>query len=218
MLITVVLCSTLLAGPAYFGDGNVTIELQPGVNLISIPVSLLEVAPEAVLGSLGNRLLGCYAYECDEFEGWWLSYCPRCPSFLNTLEGIRPGQAIVVIVDGPETLEVHGEPIDSIQIQINPGWNFVGYNGLAPHPPELVFEEVTGDIQFVWTYGFGKWLSYIPGVPPGLGSIELMEPGHGYWILALNAASGSLTESSTMVYAAERIWWWMTSGHHLPSP
>jgi len=188
MLIAVVLCSTLLAGPAYFGNGNVTIELQPGMNLISIPISLLEVAPEAVLGSLGNRLRGCYAYECDEFEGWWLSYCPRCPPFLNTLEGIRPGQAIVVIVDGPETLKVRGEPIDSIQIQISPGWNFVGYNGLAPHPPELVFEEVTGDIQIVWTYDLGEWLSYIPGVPPFPGSIELMEPGRGYWILALNAA------------------------------
>lgn len=185
-LLTTLMCSRAAAGPARFGDGNVAIQLEAGTNLIAIPVTPTETSAAVVLGPLGGNLTGAHTLVLDEPDPGWLSYSPQVPLFLNTLDLIEAGQALALYVNEPATLEIGGEPIDSLEVQVEPGWNLIGYSGVSSRLAEEVFAQagVSANIESVWTLVSGQWLSYVPGEPDSLD----MDPGRGYWILATEAA------------------------------
>lgn len=173
--------SLALAGPAEYQTGSVTIQLNTGLNLVSVSVATADTDVASFFGPLGSALREASAY--DAATRTWQTYAPSAPSFLNTLSSVAPGQALALLMDAPAILEISGEPLDSLELQTEPGWNLIGDNGLAPRAPETVFDGVADGLSGVFRFDAGDWTSFVPGVPPGPDPITDIDPGVGYWVI-----------------------------------
>ncbi|MBI2913627.1 MAG: hypothetical protein HYY03_06875 [Chloroflexi bacterium] len=181
------------------GQQTADISLQPGWNLVSLPLVPTDPAPAAVLTSIAGKFNSAWAYQTASSQAGaaaaaaaWLSYDPSVPPFLNTLAAIDVSMGFWLNMKEAATLSLSGSEPTGANISISPGWNFIGYPAGEAKP----IADVMGSLAYnsVWAYQPGQassWQSYDPNVPPFLNTLQQFEPGRGY---ALNAsAAGALT-------------------------
>ena len=86
---------------------------------------------------------------------------------------------------GDDVLSISGALPETV-LQLEAGWNLVGYNLLVSQPISDALSPVSGDYSIVWTYDASDsadpWKKYDPSVPFGNDLME-MGPGKGYWIM-----------------------------------
>ncbi len=170
--------------------------LQPGWNLISLPLIPSGSSPAAVLASIAGKYNSAWAYDPGQTAHPWLSYDPTVPPFLNTLTAIDERMGLWLNMKEPATLTVAGTEPGTTQIGISAGWNFIGYPSGQSRPVGQVLWGVS--YTSVWAYdaaaGAGDpWQSYDPDVPPFLNTLQQFSPGWGY---ALNAAGPGVVSIS----------------------
>jgi hypothetical protein len=158
-----------------------TLFLQRGWNLISLDVAPLDARVESVFAPVRGILELALGFDC---AGGALSFYPDLPADLNTLRRLDAWHGYWVKVNADTHLVVAGlEPPSNTPIQLCGGYNLVGYlpNG-ALSVPNALFSLGSG-VQTV--LGFDPFLgalSYYPDLPPGLNSLQQLEPRRGYWI------------------------------------
>ncbi len=135
---------------------EISVILREGWNLISIPLILDDNSVDNVFADISYSFL--FSYDSE-----W-----KVPTEINYTIGYW------IDADNDDILTVKGlEPVDTI-INLNDGWNLVGYPYLEEKDVSELFEN-----NIVYSYN-GSWSSYIPGRT--FNSLQILKAGLGYWV------------------------------------
>ena len=164
------------------------VSVKQSWNLISFPLEPLDPEPSAVLASIEGKYNSIWAYEP---ETGWSMYAPGAPGDLDELVA---GKGYWLEMYESETLILAGTVPDSTDIFLKGGkWTLAGYSSLSPRTPESCMSGVADKINSVWEYSPDTgWSVYVPG---GVGNLDLMKPGYGYWIKANADCNWNVNES-----------------------
>jgi hypothetical protein len=177
-------------------------------NLISVPFTLFNDAPEVVFKDINNSISAVWAYD----NGVWYTWVPGVG---GTLTEIKPGWGYWILAKDYGCIEIAGSLFSPLEVppsrDLQSGWNLIGYYGNTMILDDHVFESVDGGKcripgkpvycalnSLVDTQeGFPRWSSlwnYFNTGGDHAGWIGLdacisrrwapdeMEPGKGYWI------------------------------------
>lgn len=187
--------------------GGMVLPLRAGWNLVSLPYQLESDDPALALASIGGLFSVVLGYD----QGG-LSYYPNLPPSMNTLQHLDPARGYWIKMALPGTLVINGERLaDDHPIALLPGWNLLGYLPRGPRPVASALAPIDGKYSVVLGYDNGA-LSYYPGLPPEMNSLQELNIHHGYWVRMTEGAS--LTFPSAQATATP--WPTATSSFGLP--
>lgn len=156
---------------------SVSISLQAGWNMFSVPLTPPSTAVTAVLAPIAGSYKAVWAYS----RGSWQCYDPINPG-LSDLERIEPGRGYWINMKTSKRLTVSGAAVDAT-IRLYKGWNLVGYNAAHPQSVETGLQDFDCDFLSIWSFKSGSWRVYDPERPdPPFSDLTEFTPGGGYWI------------------------------------
>jgi hypothetical protein len=165
-------------------EEKVSISLAAGWNLISIPVQPTNTVVESVLSSIRGKYSAVYSYDGSNYQ----SYIPGSEANISKLES---GRGYWIYADSAVTLEVKGHAA-SKSIQLNSGWNLVGYSALQPSAVGQALASINS--KYLAVYGFDPTKnSYKSYIAEGAGDLTQLEVGKGYWLYLTQAATWTLS-------------------------
>jgi len=179
---------------------SVSISLSPGLNLISLPLEALNSSVSAWTEQLSPCLLQVLAYarNAEGFETW-LYYDPSQLD-QSTLSSVEPGKGYWVEMACPGEMSVLGNRITS-PITLIPGLNLVSYNSLTPLPVSQALASIANKYTLVWGYKDDQWTYYDPADETG-STLQVLTPGTGYWIEAIEETPWILPRVMTISLSA----------------
>lgn len=140
-----------------------SIALNKGWNLISIPVELENKSVKDVFKNVEYSHLLAYTnnkwYKLDN------------NSFINETMGYWINSS------KNQVLAIEGNKFNNPKINLNNGWNLIGYPYLEQKEISSLFNNVT-----VFAYNSSKWSSYDSNRPTYLNTLNKFSQGYGYWI------------------------------------
>jgi len=183
----------------FWVGASISITLQPGWNLISIPLHPMNPTPQAVLASLGSDYDIVYAWNAPTQS--WLTFDRNAPPFINTLTSIDGtlGYWIHITSSSPVQLNVLGSTPSTTNIPLSTGWNLVGYPASAAGllPNVLSDHGVGGNFSLVYAYHAyeigNEWKIFDLSAPPFFNTLPSLTPGWGYWILVTSGSVWQVT-------------------------
>lgn len=168
-----------------------TKELYPGWNLISIPLVLENNSINNIFESVN------YSYLFSYNSGWSI------PTEINNALGYW------VKSSNDDTLTVEGLELTNSLINLNNGWNLVGYPSLN----EISINESKLRGYTIFTYTNNSWLSYISNRK--FNSLKTLKPGYGYWVYAYSTIN--TTQDTYKFYiknsSGSNVAWFGNSGN-----
>ena len=155
---------------SFGGSIGQTIAFRKGWNLISFSLIADDMSPSKLFNPIKNSV--------NTIKDITSVYNPSIPEFLNTLKRITLGSGYWVNMKDDRILSLNGSMPKEITINLNEGWNLVGFPDVKENPPSQVFKSILNDLITV------KSVSsvYNPGVPDFLNTLKLIQPGSGYWV------------------------------------
>lgn len=162
------------------------IYLEPGWNMISLPLNQTETDLGKVLKSIDGDYDKVWWYNLlDKNDHWKLNNTGKTAIGLNDLTDLNRFMGIWIYITNPggATLYVNGTAPEIgyvNQITIYAGWNFVGYPSLIERVPSFNLPAGVDMVQYYNAFS-GQWESWDPG-SYSLDNLGLMKPGHGLWI------------------------------------
>ena len=150
------------------------IQLHEGWNLISVPHVQVDTSISEVLRDIDGKW--DYIQWYDAGSGEWKSYTTFWPESLNDLHDINNTMAFWINITEPNVnLTVRGHISTYTEIQLQAGWNLVGY---STQNTETVANSL-------WGTGADKVEAFDPAEPyriKEVGPTYIMKPGEGYWV------------------------------------
>jgi RHS repeat-associated protein len=190
--------------PATTGPGSAlqatSIPLSANWNLISIPEEPADTDPAVVLASIAGQYTIVYAYDGCDVADPWKQYDPADPvsSDLTVIDHVI---GFWIEMTSPATLDVDGTIHSSTDIPLCEGWNLVGYPLNQALPVAGALSSIEGKYSRVYTSdptdAVDPWQLYDPSVPDWVNDLQIMEPGRGYWILATEDVTLTLSQDTT---------------------
>ena len=113
------------------------------------------------------------------YNGTWYYWSSLLPPELCTLTELHAGMAVYVWYDGeePVTIRLWGLWVN-ITYRLAPGWNMIAVADYMD-PAQLL-----PDVEWTWLLTYdpatGTWKYYHKRL--GIGTLEVLAPGQGYWI------------------------------------
>ncbi|MFH1928405.1 MAG: hypothetical protein ABIK79_09625 [Chloroflexota bacterium] len=164
------------------GGGSVSLSLQSGWNLISLPIVPDDRSVAHVLSSIAGYydLVSSYS-NC---LGVWLSYDPSSPG-TATLTELDEGTAFWAHMTQADTLVVSGTTPGSTSQGLCQGWNMVAYPAAESRDVAQALSSISGYYTAVYAYEGGTsnpWKRYFVDAPPWANDLTHFEPGYGYWV------------------------------------
>ena len=151
-----------------------SINLSSGWNLVSVPLILVNDTLPYALSSIYGNYSAVFAYD----DGW-ASFNPDRPKALNSLDSLDIDHGYWIQMREADVLELEGAIVEEYSTGLSQGWNLIGYP-LAARSAEEAFT----DVEVVFKYDDDMWYSYNPDKPGFLNSLDVIEPGYGYWVKA----------------------------------
>ena len=120
------------------------------------------------------------------------SYTPGIPSVFNSLQMHSDAAGYVIKLSADNLWSSTGEPLDpaSTPLDLNEGWNIIGYVPQAAMPAEEALASIDGVIGTVIDGQNGT--VWNPANPNEFNSLLNMEPGRSYWV--------NMSEAATLTY------------------
>jgi hypothetical protein len=162
-----------------------TLQLQAGWNLISLPVQPANTASSAVIAPVG----ACVTQVLTTINGVSTWYDPTRRD-QSTLGSMIPGIAYWMQMSCPGTLTIAGSTA-SKSVNLVAGMNMVGYSSLVAAPISTALASIAGKYTSVWSYENGTWKTYYPK-GSDKSQFTQLTPGKGYWIQATTATTWTL--------------------------
>ncbi len=182
------LISLVFGATALVSADTQRLELEAGWNLVSLAVEPVDPDPAVVLAPLGANLQALWAY--DENTGGWARF-PQAVAGMPTITALEPGRGYWLQVASSQNVDLAG--VDGAlprgPEELVSGWNLVGFPLLAPAAYDGVF--AASAVREVWAFD-GTQFQGIVIDSSGLVVREdfvVLEPGRGYWVRSLSAAS-----------------------------
>ena len=84
---------------------------------------------------------------------------------------------------------------ESVEINLEPGWNLVSFNMQpADERIEVLIRDIRSSLELILNYRCsGGGLSYYPDLPQGMSTLQTMQAGRGYWVKMTEAAVWRIT-------------------------
>jgi subtilisin family serine protease len=152
-----------------------TIKLNPGWNLISLPIEPSSNQVSQIMGSMTSNIESMWGF----IDGAWQEYVPGDPG-MTDLAVMKSGYGYWVNARKGGIFQVQGE-VKATPLDLTPGWHLIGIRSLKNLPVEEALAAIDGDVYSVWTCRDGTWQFY-SSQSPGLSDLEEMAPGIGYWV------------------------------------
>ncbi|NJN66384.1 MAG: hypothetical protein HC884_06545 [Chloroflexaceae bacterium] len=171
----------VLAGSAPYD--TLTVPIQPGCQMISLPLVQPDTPIEQALASLGGAYDTVLAYNVADNS--WRRFAQDGPAFGNTLTEVGPYDGVWVCASQMGTLSLSGIYPDQVMpAYAETGWHLVGFPVGMATPVEEVLAPFEGTFSIVQTYdpGSGDWRRYTPDTPISDDTLTHIEPGSAYWI------------------------------------
>jgi len=158
---------------------NVSITLNKGWNLVSIPLNLTNK-------SIKHLFEGCsYVFSYDNLNKNWLFY--RDDSY-NNFNELDEKMGLWIESSKDKELVIKGYHFDyPITIPLYEGWNLIGYPSLN----SSLINETLDDYISVYAYNNSRWLSSNNKRPKSFNTIHDFVPRLGYWVYV--SEEGELT-------------------------
>jgi len=180
-------------------DQTQVIEFRPGWNLVSVQVGDAPIPFGTFLSGFDDpeKLIEVWGYQPTGdplLPGRWGSRQPTVPGFpTSDLPHLEQGKGYWVNVTSFATATLSA-PAWGGAVDLVPGWNLVGFPGLALDANEsLALPDVFGDefarVPQVWTFeaALQRFSGYDTTAVPQLRDLQSVRPGSGYWVYALEA-------------------------------
>ncbi len=136
----------------------IQIHLEPGWNLVSIPVMPATTDAEAIFGDIGENIFG--------FDGETQAY--------QRIENISQGEGFFIFSMFDTVFSIAGEPVLGISAELSPGWHIIGCpmlyvptSSITSYPARSFLPEI---------YGFDG-TNYF--------RTDTLSPGRGYWLFQI---------------------------------
>jgi hypothetical protein len=164
------------------GYEQFTIQLEPGWNLISIPLILENNSIEDVLADIRDNVTVVYTYDPEaEWSVWHPD--PSIPSNLHTIE---LGRGYWIKMENSTTLTVEGVLFELTgwvpppSFTLKQGWNMVGIYSLESRAMTTAFVDIKDKYTSLWTYN--KTNEELVQLFKEAADDPDIEAGKGYWI------------------------------------
>ena len=165
------------------GHSNFEKILEPGWNLVSLPVIPENKAITEVLASIAGKYTLVQSY--DAVSATWKSYDPNLPPEASQLPTLDESVAFWVRMSESSTLMLAGLlPIYTRQ-ELVAGWNLVAYPASEPRNISVALASIESKYNQVMRYEAGEstlWKRYNTSIPAWANSLTQMSPGWGYWL------------------------------------
>lgn len=190
MIKKVVFAACALAASAAF-SATQQIPLEAGWNLISLQIDVGEMDVTAFASHIDetNVLEAVWGYVPE--TGRWQSCLPIHPEIPADLGAVQPGRGYWVKVAFACVLTLEGDPWEG-DVSLRPGWNLVGFPGLAEADIAAVFQNTIENVQQIWEFSgghLGKFAGYDVSAVPTRRDILTLLPGKGYWVYAVDTVT-----------------------------
>lgn len=167
------------------------VPLVPAWNLASLPSRPADPSPATVFGPLGTSLRKAFAYDACDAADPWKVYDPADPAGSDLAQVDERAGLWLDMAQGAPLPSPGPAPL-SATIHLCPGWNLIGFPSEQARPVENALASIAGKYQRVFGYEAADpadpWEVYDVSVPSWANDLEVLRPGHGYWILATAAA------------------------------
>jgi hypothetical protein len=169
--------------PPYTFKTEIRIQLYKGWNMISI-LPTTDNDLETMLSPIAGEYDAVQAYNVNDTNDHWKHFKVGKPNG-NDLNHNYGGRGLWIHMKNDAVLiPDHQDPTTNpmfpgaIPIQLEPGWNFVGYPSIITRLIDNALGGVPYDMVQTYDAQTGQWLSY----DGSSGSLTQMEMGRGYWI------------------------------------
>ena len=200
--------------------------LYPSWNLVSSAVNPFNTA----ISTVQRPIAGKY-FVIQGFDGGAKSYYPSLTPEINTLKSwdalhgywIKANQQISESANGQMTQGASyatqsDSPVATLRLvgarfaedhplALAAGWNLVSYLPQTALPVTVALASIAGNYTVVQGFDHGAQ-SFYPGIPPILNTLQIMQPGLGYWIRTTQAVTltyASLAVSTTVSATGLRV-------------
>ena len=164
---------------------SITLQLQAGWNLVSLPVQPAIAATATVVQAVAP----CVTQVLTTINGVSTWYDPTRRE-QSTLTSMIPGIGYWMQMSCPGTLTIAGSTA-SKSVNLVAGMNMVGYSSLVAAPISNALASIAGKYSSVWSYENSTWKTYYPN-DPAKSQFTHLTPGKGYWIQATTATTWTL--------------------------
>ena len=159
-------------------------DLQPGWNLISLPLVPIDPAPDAVFSSIGGGYDEVHTYEGCDVTDPWKRYIPGGTE--NDLAAMDVQHGYWLHATSSVTLTITGTQPGITTIPLCIGRNLAGYPSQGTRPITEALSSIEGKYTLVYTYdpedSSDPWKTYEAGAPSWVNDLTAMNPGRGYWL------------------------------------
>ncbi|VUT27734.1 MAG: hypothetical protein SYNGOMJ08_00284 [Candidatus Syntrophoarchaeum sp. GoM_oil] len=160
--------------------------LVEGWNLISIPLEISDTSLNTVFSDASDGDM-VYAYD----NGVWgiSTYYSDYTTWDGDVTVIQPDKGYWYLATSEYTANIEGTEAGSRNVPIAEGWNLIGYTRLSEAGLNDLITESNGcsNSDMVYAYDNGVWgiSTYYSDYTTWDGDVTVMEPGRGYWYLAI---------------------------------
>ncbi len=162
------------------------ISLEAGWNLISFNVRPSTTQIDVLTTDLRPALEFALSYQCG---AGGLSYYPELPTSISSLRTLEPGRGYWFKMREARVWRLNGEILPAnASLAVCAGWNLAGYLPTTDQPASVGFASLGSALQLAMGYRAGQGSSYYPDLAPALNSLQTLQPGSGYWLLATRPA------------------------------
>jgi len=148
------------------GGESVTLSLNKGWNLISLPLQLDDMSVESVFSGLPVEVV-------KDFDSF---YDFNQEPFLSTLTELEMGKGYLVKLSSAADLTLEGTIAENVSVELSSGWNLIGYPSSGSADLTTVLSGIQSSIETVKTFD----ASYIG--EGGTNTLTKLSEGQGYFI------------------------------------
>jgi hypothetical protein len=163
-------------------NNSCALNLSKGWNLISIACVPQDTSLESVFNPISSDYTSIHSYDPTASIDHWKSYNPTMPAWVvQDLSSITEKEGYWIKIENDCLLTVNGTILAPNTIDMEEGWNLIGYPSNSSNSPADAFSTIAGSYSIVWAYNTteDQYLYYSPSFG---GTLTEISPVKGYWV------------------------------------
>ncbi|OQX82740.1 hypothetical protein B6D60_11655, partial [candidate division KSB1 bacterium 4484_87] len=156
---------------------NLSIEVKPQWNLISLPRVPQHAEIDSVLKQMKNNWLKIMTFENNR----WIGADAQIPSEFWTLKKLKIGQGYWLQSVNEGAISAQGTEKATL-IPLFSGWNLIGFPSAREIAVAEALDNASGNWQKILHFEDNHWYGADASLPQQFWTMDKLKPGAGYWI------------------------------------